>query len=858
MTSPSTPSQERPLLPAGVSLTTLDNGLILIVREDHSAPVVSVQAWSRTGSINEGKWLGAGLSHVLEHMLFKGTKTRPAGRIDQEIQDAGGYMNAYTSFDRTVYYIDVPSTGARTAIDILCDIAQNATLPADELAKELDVIRREMDMCHDDPGRRSSRRLFETAYTRSPYRFTIIGYPDIFNELKPEDITAYYRSRYAPNNLFFVVAGDVKPEEVVAQIKQAFAGTKARPIEAVVLPDEPRQTAPRETIEEASIEIARLHLSWHIPDLRDSDVPLLDVLAGLLGTGRSSRLFREIREKQGLVTSIDAWTYNPGNPGLFGISAVVEPAKFAAARAAIFEEIDRVTREPVAEAEIAKVVKQYVSATLSSRKTMAGQAQDLGGSWMATNDLGFSERYLDAVRRATPAELRRVARTYLTPENRTIYALMPNGTAPKILPSSESSTDNAVQLFTLKNGLRVLVREDHRLPFVQIEVGFRGGVLAETPTNGGLTHLLAKMLLQGTAKHSAEQLANEVESLGGHIDTFGGNNSFGVTVEVLDEDFATGLGLVADVLLHPAFPADALERERTIQFAYIRAQRDQLLQSAIRGLRRTLFGPTGYGLDPLGTDDSVKALTAETLREFHRQIMVPNNCVIAIFGHVSSADALSRVEKLLGHWAPNPELATVIDRHDPTVKPTGNRASAKRDKKQAVMVVGFPGVPLNSPDRYALELVQESCSDLGSRLFVRIRDELGLAYYVGAQNMMGIRNGYFAFYCGTSPEKAALVEKELLAEAAKLAADGLTEEELRRSKNKIIGQKKIGRQDPGNFAMNTMLNELYGQGYKFIDEEDAHIEAVTLEQARDAARRYLVAERAVVSEVLGDPNGTEE
>ena len=858
MTSPHTPQQEQPLLPAGVTLTTLDNGLTLIVREDHSAPVVSVQVWSRTGSINEGKWLGAGLSHVLEHMLFKGTTTRPAGRIDQEVQDAGGYMNAYTSFDRTVYYIDVPSTGARTAIDILCDIAQNATLPADELVKELDVIRREMDMCHDDPGRRSSRRLFETAYTRSPYRFTIIGYPDIFNELKAEDILAYYRSRYAPNNLFFVVAGDVKPEEVVAQIKEAFAKTKARPIEPVVLPEEPRQTAPRETVEEAPIQIARLHLSWHIPDLRHPDVPLLDVLAGLLGTGRSSRLYREIRERKELVTSIDAWTYNPGNPGLFGVSAVVEPEKFAAAKAAIFEEIDRVLHGPITEAEIAKVVKQYVSATLASRKTMAGQAQDLGGSWMATNDLGFSERYLNAVRRATPEELRRVARQYLTPENRTLYALMPNGTAPKTNASVETSTDHAVQLFTLKNGLRVLVREDHRLPFVQIEFGFRGGVLAETPETAGLTSLFTKMLLQGSRKRSAEELANEIESLGGHLDTFGGNNSFGLTAEVMNEDFATGLDIVADVVLDPAFPSDALERERSIQLANLRSQRDQLLQSAIRGLRRTLFGPTGYGLDPLGTEESVKSLDVARLREFHRQLVVPNNCVIALFGHISSADALSQAEKLFGHWQPNPDLAHAIDRRDLLVKATGNRASAKRDKKQAVMVVGFPGVPLNSPDRYALELVQESCSDLGSRLFVRIRDELGLAYYVGAQNMMGIGNGYFAFYCGTSPENAALVEKELLAEAAKLAADGLTEEELRRSKNKIIGQKKISRQDPGSFAMNTMLNELYGQGYRFIDEEDAHIEAVTLDQARAAARRYLVAERAVVSEVLGDPNAAEE
>ena len=197
---PLNPPSEAPIpaIPPGVKITTLENGLIIIVREDHSAPVVSAQAWCMAGSIHEGKWLGAGLSHVLEHMLFKGTSTRPGSRIDQEVQEAGGYMNAYTSFDRTVFHIDVPNTGARVALDILCDIMQNATLPPDELAKEQQVILREMDMNVDDPGRRASRRLFETAYTRSPYRFTVIGYPDIFNELKPDDILGVLPRKIRP------------------------------------------------------------------------------------------------------------------------------------------------------------------------------------------------------------------------------------------------------------------------------------------------------------------------------------------------------------------------------------------------------------------------------------------------------------------------------------------------------------------------------------------------------------------------------------------------------------------------------------------------------------------------------------
>src|SRR6185295_13022499 len=279
-----------PATPPGVTMTVLDNGLTIVVREDHSAPVVSAQSWAMTGSIHEDKKLGAGMSHVLEHMLFKGTTTRGAGRIDQEVQDAGGYMNAYTSFDRTVYHIDVPNTGAKVAIDILCDIMQNATLPPDEMEKEKKVILREMDMNQDDPERRASRRLFEVAYTRSPYRFTVIGYPDIYNELKREDIFAYYKDRYAPNNTFFVVAGDVKTTEVVEQIKKAYEKTKSKAIAPVVLTEEPKQTATREIIEEAAIELGYFHFAWHIPDLRNPDVPALDVLATLLGSGRSSRL----------------------------------------------------------------------------------------------------------------------------------------------------------------------------------------------------------------------------------------------------------------------------------------------------------------------------------------------------------------------------------------------------------------------------------------------------------------------------------------------------------------------------------------------------------------------------------------
>jgi zinc protease len=833
-----------PSVPPGVKLTTLDNGLAVIVCEDHSAPVVSAQAWAMTGSIHEGRWLGAGLSHVLEHMLFKGTTTRPGSRIDQEVQEAGGYMNAYTSFDRTVFHIDVPNTGAVKAVDILCDIMQHATLPPDELAKEMDVIRREMDMCHDDPGRRASRRLFEVAYTKSPYRFTIIGYPDIFNEVKPDDIRNYYTEKYAPNNVFYVVAGDVKNDEVVAQIKTAYAKSKSKAMPPMVLPLEPKQTASREIIEESPVELGHVYFAWHIPELRHADVPVLDVLAVLLGSGRSSRLFQQVRERQGVVHHVDAWTYSPGLPGLFGVSAIVDGDQFEAANQAILAEIEKVKSLSVSADELHKAIKQFISATLSSRKTMEGQAQNLGGNWLAANDLNFSERYLAAVKHVTTNDVQRVARQYLTPENRTLYALLPDGAAPEAKANVETNTDNAIQKIVLPNGLTLLVKEDHRLPFVEFRAVFKGGVLAENAANNGTTMLLAKMLIKGTQKRSAEQIATEIESVGGSIDSYGGNNSFGINAEVLSEDFATGLDLLADVILNPVFPADELEREKEIQIAGIRSRKDELLKSASLAMRRAMFGEAGYGLDSLGSEESAAKVSVSGLKSFHQKLTVPNNCVLAVFGDVKTAELNAAVEQVFGSWK---KSADIFLSAQPIFLNSLKRTEETRDKKQAVLVIGFPGTTLADDDRYALDLLQEGCSDLGSRLFLRIREQLGLAYYVGAQNFAGLVPGYFAFYTGTEPTKVALVEKELLAEAELLRTEGLTAEELKRARAKIIGQKKIARADLGNLASTSALDELYGLGWQRADLDDAKYEAVTLEQTKAIAQKYLKPDAFVVS-----------
>ncbi|PYL26960.1 MAG: insulinase family protein, partial [Verrucomicrobia bacterium] len=364
----------------------LPNGLTIIVQEDRSAPVASVQAWCATGSIDEDAHLGAGLSHILEHMLFKGTKTRSTNAIAQKIQDVGGYINAYTSFDRTVFWIDVPKDGVATALDVLTDAMMNSTLPPEEYRKEQEVIRREFAMGMDDPDRMAGLLLFATAYQRHPYRFPVIGEVEIYNQLTQEQVMQYYKTRYVPNNLTFIVAGDIDAEKVRQQLTELFKPYPERSLKPVFIPAEPPQLGRREVRQEFPTELTHLDLAWHIPEITNPDVPALDLLSTILGEGRSSRLYRRVREEAGLVFRISAFSYTPGDPGLFGIDATLDSKKREAAAQLVLRIVDEAKQAGVTAEELTKAKKISLSHYLGALTTMRGQASDIGSNWFLTRN----------------------------------------------------------------------------------------------------------------------------------------------------------------------------------------------------------------------------------------------------------------------------------------------------------------------------------------------------------------------------------------------------------------------------------------------------------------------------------------
>jgi zinc protease len=838
------------LPPLSARVVTLGNGVQVVLDADRSAPVASVQAWVRTGSIHEGRFLGAGISHLLEHLLFKGTEKRPASGFARGIQDLGGYLNGYTSFDRTVYWADLPAAGVLEGLELLADAVFQSVLPAEEYGKEQEVIRREFAMGADDPDRVAGRNLFATAYRVHPFRHPVIGHLELFNALSREDVLGYYRARYAPANVFFVVVGDVDADAVVAHLGKWAGGVDGRPIEPVFVPQEPPQLGSRELHAEFGTELTRLHMAWHVPGVGHPESAALDLLAGVLGNGRSSRLYRRVREERRLAHRVGAWNYAPGDSGLFGIHAVLEPGQTGELVGELRAMVRQVAEHGVAAAELEKARKQALAGQFRQLTTMRGKASDLASNWHLAGDLDFSRNYLQQLKAVECEAVRRVAERYLVEDNLTLTSLAPKGQAIRCRVSGAAEIPGPIQKTVLTNGMRVLVREDARLPLVSLVATFRAGALAEKAEESGITQLLARTLLKGTHRHSAAELAERLESVGGHFGAEAGNNTISVSVEVLEEDLELGFRILGEVLRDATLPEDALEREREVQRAAIKSQEEDIQSVARHLLFSGLLGRHPYGRRILGTQETLSSLSRTDLVRFRDRHLVGANGVLAVFGKVDARQVSLLAERELGGAAGFPEghlqFESVLQ---PEPLATKLELQREMEREQAVLMVGYLGADLASPDRVALDLIDEACSDLGSRFFVRIREELGLAYSVGTSHGGGLARGGFVFHLGTDPAKLTAVRAEFLDEIRQLAEGGLTPEELERAKRKMLGAMDMAQQSNAGFAFSCAVDELYGLGFDRHQFRREAVREMTLETVREVARRYFAQQPHVVAVV---------
>lgn len=816
-------------------------GLTLLLDPNDSAPVVSSQIWIETGSRDEGAFAGAGISHLLEHMVFKGTRSFDCATLAQSVQEQGGHWNAYTSFDRTVYYIDGPSSSTDFFLKALVELVFFPTLPAEDFQTEKEVIRHEIDMGLDDPDSVASQLLFETCYQFDERRYPVIGYLDRFNEISHSDMVNYHDARYRPSNTFLVLSGNFDSEAVIQTLTELTAEVPNRatlPINEVL---EPRQVGQRVARRDFATPVTHSALTWPGPSCLDRDGPAVELLGQALGGGVSSPLYQRFREESGLTHSISVWAWTPRHgPGLIAVSAELEKDKRERYEKELLAELPTLIAN-LKEEDLAKAYRQIAASQFRSLTTASGRASDLGSNWQQARNLDFTRDYLSTLETVTLSEVQQAAARYLTPDQLTITSLDPEKKVEREFQVVTKPVATPVSEHVLSNGLRVLLKRDARVPAIYLQSPFLAGLPAESPQTTGIGSLHAATFKKGTAHRSALEFSSALETLGARLGLSTGNNSAVLSGFCLEPDLQSYLALVGESLLAPAFPEEAIERERAAQIAAILEASEDPARVAFYYLRRHLFGEQHYGLPKLGMAETVEALTRENLVAHHETYFAARNGVLSLAGDLPDDEkVMAWLEEGLGHL---PAGEAQNFQPDSSVIPAQSGEHRHQlDREQAVLAIAVPGLPFDSADTPAASLLQEHTSNMAGPLFTRIREELGLAYYVSSSQFHGIGTGLFASYLGTSPDQLDLAHRELEATLSKIADQGLSQEELDRARIASLSSHALDEQSLSSQARQAALDCLLGLGLGHSQESLEKLKALSLGEVNAFTKELLSRE----------------
>jgi zinc protease len=844
--------------------------MTVLLKENHNLPLVNITLYVGMGSGREGKFSGSGISHFTEHMVFNGTRIRGAGDVFKEIESYGGSINAFTSFDTTGYKITLPEEFIFPALKILADMVMNAAFDVQQLEKEKQVVLKEIKLNYDNPQKYASRLLWEKAYSTHPYRYPVIGREESFEKLTRDDLVEFHQTAYVPNNMVLAVVGDIEEEKALTFVRNIFGDFKSKEIPPLKNTPEPQQKQLREHQEEFTSALTYLYLGFHSVDLTHRDCYALDVLGTILGEGDSSRLYELICSRKNLAYSIDAINYTPREPGLFLISCLLDERQRKKVLALIFKEIELVKNRRVSEAELESAKNKIVSDILFSTQTIEAQAREMVVNKIITGNIRFTERYIRRIEAVTFEDILRVAKKYLNKENLSIVALTPRDKRrlsrgeernislafdPSAGLSGQSFVNHAVaerpllgsgingelsgeiKKYVLDNGLTVLVRENRDLPLISMKAVFKGGLRAETKGTNGLCNLTAHMLGKATKTKNAEEIADLIESKGARLGAFSGNNSFGLSLDLVSRDFDRMMLLFSELIIKARFPQKEFTRQKKENLAALQAQEDDIFQSGGRFLKSTLFERHPYAFDKIGSEKSLRQIRVRDLAGFYRKFCVAKNMVLVIFGDVSEKEAVAKAKKYFADL--NSGASPVLK---PAKEPAEKHVRTEHkflNKKQSLLLMGFYGTTVFSEDRFILEAICQLLSQGSGKLFTQIREKAGLAYTLGAYSVVGLDPGYIVIYVATTDENVGRARETILKQLELLKREPLTEEEMSQIKRSLIGSTLISRQTNSACAMESSLDELYGLGYDYYLEYAGRINSLTPADIQRCAGQYF-------------------
>jgi zinc protease len=839
----------------------LPNGLRVIVREQHLGGVAAFRLYITAGSLNEGEFTGAGVSHLLEHVVAEGaTPTRTRDQFDEALAAIGADTNAFTSKQFVSYVGECSGTQINSLIEILSDRVVNNIIDKKDFEREFQVVQRELERAEADPDHRLEDLADENFFLNHPARTPVIGYLADLKQLTHDDVVKYYHERVSPDNAVAVAVGDFDANAVFEKIRQVLGPWERRTSLPTSLPPRQPQTAPREATAQMDVASIRMVIEYPTVQLTHPDLYPLDILAFILGEGRASRLVSDLRDQRGLVESIACASDTPAgyDGGRFQVMFQAEPQKAAAARAAVLEHLARVVKERVSADELARAKRQKASEFVFQRQACASVADDMGFNELLVGDAHFSDQYVRNIQNVTAEDVQRVAAAYFRPESLCVTSVVPTA-APTAGAKPAAAVRKRPEIYRtfLPNGVTLLFCPVEGHPTVSIQMFMKGGLSVETANDAGTSAFMARMLLKGTATHKAADIAEALDAMGAEINASAGRNTIYLSARCLAEDFQKTFDLAADSLLHPSFPPDEIERTRALVLADLAHMSDTPAGEAALYFNRVFFTDSPYQFPVSGTPETIKALSRDALVAWHKKYVASNNLVVAIFGgfklgkdpeHV--ADALKALPKNPALSFPKDVAPRQVAAREVYIKPT--------EKQAAVVYVAYPGMDVyNVRDRFAVGVLDTILSGYqmpGDWLFKVLRGR-GLVYEVQAFSMEGLRPGYVAARAVCQPQAVPEVVKIIEATLADAREKSFTEAEIEAARATVITEKELGRETLDGWAFEAAVDECLGLGFNFPREEIDRIRLVRIEDAMRVARQYL--KKPVIVILTSDPAAAE-
>ena len=819
----------------------LPNGQTVVVYEIKNNPLVTIDTWIKTGSINETD-KNNGVSHFLEHLFFKGTKAHPTGEFDRILESKGAIVNAATSKDFTHYYITIPSEYFDTAMELHSDMLLHPQIPRKELEKERKVVLEEIAKDENTPSKQVYDNLNDMMYTTHPYKRKVIGSADIIGTIRREEILDYFNQYYTPSNMITLVIGDVDTRKAINKIQQCFNQEYKKPVKKRFKKENQIQVQKRK-IEYTDTASGYMMIGFRGVNISDKDILALDVLSEVLGGGKSSKLYRNIKEQKGLAYSISASSGGFRDDGIFYITANFIPSSLEKLEKAIFEEISYIQKYGITDEELQRAKNMIIQNTYYSRESTSNISSELGYIMTLTNSSELYDNYVDGIQKVSAEEVKSAAQKYLGINKSAISIALPKSmekleTKAQIQHTAQKiSEHNGVTKYTIDNGSTLLINENKNNDIIAITIIAKGGeFLEEIPGEGTLA---ASTLLKGTKKYSAQELAQILDENGIQIAPACGEDFFTINIQTTTAQIDKTLDILDEIINHAIFDDYELEKKRSEILAKIKQNRDVPMNIALENYKTIMFENSVYSHSNKILEKTLPSIQREDVLRYYNDILDAKDIIVSINGNVDTEKMISSFGTIISD---KKHAAVNFSNYSVTKLTTPKTTSQTiKDLQTAWLFMGWQTAGVkNQKDFVTLKVINTLLgSGMSSRLFRNLREQDGLAYQLGSSYSPLMLGGIFTTYIGTNPDTLDYSRKKILNEINRLKIEFVSDTELQDAKDRLKGSFIIAMETNSEKASNIGAFEAYGLGYDFLNNYTKMIDEVTASDIISVANKYF-------------------